>query len=56
MQKLLIALFVVAYVRAEENWWDPLGLTAGNQNQPILAKLTPAVQSELFWGFWVFLL
>lgn len=26
--------------------WDPLGLTGANQNQPILAKLTPAVQSD----------
>lgn len=47
MKSFITLLVVVASINAEE-WWDPLGLTAGRQDQPILAKLTPAVQREFF--------
>jgi len=48
MKTFACLLLVVVAVKAEANeWWDPLGLTAGNQDKPILAKLTPAVQETI---------
>ncbi|KAI6197616.1 hypothetical protein M3Y94_01245700 [Aphelenchoides besseyi] len=44
--QLLAVLLVVGSVQANE-WWDPLGIAGGNQNQPILAKLTPAIQQSV---------
>jgi len=47
MKSFLVACMVVASVQAANEWWDPLGLTSGRQDQPILAKLTPAVQQTI---------
>ena len=47
--KSLLALFVIALVQvnSEEQWWDPMGLMGGRQDQPILAKLTPAASQAI---------
>jgi len=49
MMKLFVVLCVavVGTQAAANEWWDPLGLTSGRQDQPILAKLTPAVQQSI---------
>ncbi|KAI6195668.1 hypothetical protein M3Y94_01014800 [Aphelenchoides besseyi] len=44
--QIFAVLLVVGCVQANE-WYDPLGLLSGNHNQPILAKLTPAVQQSV---------
>jgi len=46
--KSFIALFLVAVsVQAIPPWWDPLDLTTGRQDQPILAKITPSLQKTI---------
>jgi len=46
MKLACVLVLAVALVRADE-WWDPLGLMSGRQDQPILAKVTPAVQQSI---------
>lgn len=51
MKSFLALLVLAAVVSADDKsneWWDPLDLVKGNQDKPILARLTPAVQSKLF--------
>jgi hypothetical protein len=45
---LVIATSVYADDKKDTKWWDPLSLTDGKVDMPILAKLTPTVQSRLF--------
>jgi len=47
MKTFFISFMLVVVSVQSSEWWDPLGLTSGNQDKPILAKLTPAVQQTI---------
>jgi len=47
MKSLFVVLMVAVAATQAADWWDPMELAKGRQDQPILAKLAPAVSQSI---------